>query len=142
MRLGSLTWASDKGLLLEAAHDLGVDLTAWSVSELNEGNVEECIRSLQEAEIVILHPSMQELLFERVVKAIDKRIPVISFGFDPSLWSFSTVPAKIVTTANAYVVYGGAGNIANMMKYLDEFFITFKSDTKYKYNIVDKCRTK
>ena len=31
---------------------------------------------------------------------------------------------------------------ANMMKYLDEFFITFKSDTKYKYNIVDKCRTK
>jgi hypothetical protein len=31
---------------------------------------------------------------------------------------------------------------ASMMKYVDEFFSTFKSDTKFKYSITDKCRTK
>jgi len=30
---------------------------------------------------------------------------------------------------------------ASMMKYMDEFFTTFKSDTKFKYSISDKCRT-
>jgi len=30
---------------------------------------------------------------------------------------------------------------ASMMKYMDEFFTTFKSDSRFKTNIVDKCRT-
>ena len=31
---------------------------------------------------------------------------------------------------------------ASIVKYMDEFFATFKSDSKFKYNITDKCRTK
>lgn len=31
---------------------------------------------------------------------------------------------------------------ASIVKYMDEFFVTFKSDTKFKYAIIDKCRTK
>jgi hypothetical protein len=30
---------------------------------------------------------------------------------------------------------------ASMIKYMDEFFATFKSDAKFKANITDKCRT-
>lgn len=30
---------------------------------------------------------------------------------------------------------------ASMMKYMDEFFTTFKNDTKFKYGVTDKCRT-
>jgi hypothetical protein len=29
----------------------------------------------------------------------------------------------------------------SIVKYMDEFFATFKSDSKFKSNIVDKCRT-
>jgi hypothetical protein len=29
----------------------------------------------------------------------------------------------------------------NIMKYMDEFFATFKSDAKFKAQIIDKCRT-
>ena len=51
MRLASLTWASDVALLLEAAKETKIDLEAWAVSELNDENVEDCIRSLNSAEV-------------------------------------------------------------------------------------------
>ena len=31
---------------------------------------------------------------------------------------------------------------ANMSKYMEDFFATFKSDSRFKSNIIDKCRTK
>ncbi len=117
MRLRSLTWASDMALLLEAAKELGIDLVTWSMSELNDENVEDCIISLNEAEVILLHPSSDQL-FDQVAKGIDKKIPVVSFGLDPALWSFSNVSAKIVSAINAYVVYGGLDNIQNMLKYV------------------------
>ncbi len=118
MRLASLTWSSDMVLLLQAARALDIDLEAWSVSELDEGNIADCISSLQQAEVILLHPSHDDKLLSRVAESIDKRIPVISFGHDPALWSFSNVRTEIVSMVNAYVVYGGADNIKNMMKYI------------------------
>jgi cobaltochelatase CobN len=32
---------------------------------------------------------------------------------------FSIVPARIVSTANAYVVYGGAENFADMFRFME-----------------------
>ena len=118
MRLASLTWASDVALLLQAARETEVELEAWAVSELTEENVEECISSLDSAEAVLLHPCQQDRLFDHVMEKIDRKIPIISFGLDPALRSFSSVPAKIVSTVNAYVVYGGAENTANMIRYI------------------------
>ena len=74
--------------------------------------------SLNAAEVILLHPSHQDTLFSRMVESIDKGIPVISFGHDPALWSFSNVRAEIVSTVNAYVVYGGGDNIKNMIRYI------------------------
>ena len=118
MRLASLTWASDMALLLGAAEETRIELAAWCVSELNEDNIEDCIQSLNSAEAVLLHPCQQDCLFDRVVEKIDKRLPVISFGLDPALWSFSNVSAKIVSAVNAYIVYGGPENTANMLRYI------------------------
>ena len=118
MRLASLTWASDVALLLEAAKEAEIDLEAWAVSELNDENVEDCISSLNGSEAILLHPCQQDRLFDKVIEKIDEKIPIISFGLDPALWSFSSVSAKIVSTVNAYVVYGGAENTANMIRYI------------------------
>jgi len=118
MRLASLTWASDVALLVEAAKEAKTELKAFAISDLGDENVEDCIRSLNLAEAILLHPSNQDPLFDRVVAGIDKKIPIVSFGFDPSLWSFSSVPAKIVSTINAYVVFGGLENICNMICYI------------------------
>src|SRR5512136_2618102 len=116
MRLRALTWASDKALPLEASKELGIALVAWSMSELDDDNVEDCIISLNEAEAILLHPASNQL-FDQVAEGIDKNIPVISFGFNPAFWIYSNVSAKIVSAVNAYVVYGGLENIQNMLKY-------------------------
>jgi len=118
MRLASLTWASDVALLLEAAKETKIELAAWAVSDLNEGNIEDCISSLNMAEAILLHPCEQDCLFDRVFEKIDKNIPIISFGLNPSLRSLSNVSAKNTTAVNAYVVYGGPENIANMIRYI------------------------
>ena len=119
MRLASLTWASDVILLLEAARETETEIRAWTVSELNEDNLYECINSLNAANVILLHPSTTDPLFDRVIAGIDKNIPIISFGQDPALWSFSNVSSKAVSTVNAYVVYGGAENFANMIRYIE-----------------------
>ncbi|VVB72269.1 CobN/Magnesium Chelatase [uncultured archaeon] len=120
MRLASLTWASDVALLLEAENVTKIELLAWSVSKLNKENISECISSLNSAEAILVHPCQQDCLFDQVMDGIDKKIPVISFGLDPALRSFSStlVSAKIISTVNAYVVYGGPENTANMIRYI------------------------
>lgn len=94
-------------MLLLAARATNSKIQAWTVSELNEQNIEECINSLNNAEAILLHPASSDPIFERVCDRIDKKKPIVSFGLDPSLWSFSIIPARIVSTANAYVVYVG-----------------------------------
>ncbi len=118
MRLAAFCWASDVALLLQAARETSIHLQAWAISELNDENLQVCINSLNAAQAILLHPSRQDPFFDRVVERIDRKIPVISFGLDPSMWSFSTVSSKIVSTANAYLVYGGEENAANMIRYI------------------------
>ncbi len=135
MRLASLTWASDVALLLQAAKETKIDLEAWAVSELKDENVEDCISSLNGSEAILLHPCQQDRLFDHVVEKIDKKIPVISFGLDHALWSFSSVSAKIVSTVNAYVVYGGAENTANMIRYIGREVLGLN----YSYELPKEC---
>jgi len=56
MRLASLTWASDVSLLLEAARATKSKIRAWTVSELNDRNLDECINSLNSADAILSIP--------------------------------------------------------------------------------------
>jgi hypothetical protein len=89
MRLASLTWASDVSLLLEAARATKSKIRAWTVSELNDRNLDECINSLNSADAILLHPTASDPLFERVYERIEKKKPIVTFGLGPALWSFS-----------------------------------------------------
>jgi len=118
MRVAALCWASDISLLLTAAEETSIPMQAWAVSSLSEEKLQECIGSLNSSDVILLHPAQNDPLFESVFQKIDKSIPVISFGLDPALWSFSNVSGKVVSTANAYILYGGVENIISMLRYI------------------------
>lgn len=118
MRLTAVTWASDMPLLAEAASSMGIDLKGWSVQQiLNPECLLNCIRSLKEADLILLHPT-QDGALDQVLASIDGTMPVISFGLDPDLWKHSNQPPRIVSTVNLYILYGGSENIENMLRYL------------------------
>lgn len=49
---------------------------------------------------------------------------------------------EITDTINRYESSFEPKEFANVKKYMEEFFTTFKSDSKFKYGILEKCRTK
>ncbi len=119
MRLRAVTWGSDIALLLEASRDLGIDLKIWSIQDLEEKSaLEECFESLKGADLVLLHPSQQGDLFDRICDHLGGKIPIVSFGLDQALWAFSSVPSRVTATVNAYITHGGLENVENMLKYL------------------------
>ena len=118
MKLVAITWGSDMALLINACKELGVALNVWSTYEVEDARKrKECIKSLGEADIILLHPS-NEAHWDEIIEGLDKEVPTISFGHDSSYWSLSNVPLDVVATVNAYHAYGEAENITNMVRYI------------------------
>ncbi|HOI69976.1 MAG TPA: cobaltochelatase subunit CobN [Methanothrix sp.] len=117
MLIASVTWSSELPLLLESAKEVGLDLEAWSSSQLAEAQyMEECLESLKRAQIILLHPS-SDGCWDDIIPALDPKTPVISFGRDPSHWVLSTVSSEVTTAVNRYILFGGPENYKNMLKY-------------------------
>ncbi len=118
MKLAAITWGSDMALLINACKELGVELNVWSTYDVEEEKKrKECIKSLGDADILILHPT-NEAYWDEIIEGLDKEVPTISFGHDSSYWSLSNVPLDVVATVNAYHAYGEAENITNMVRYI------------------------
>ncbi|MHC1636084.1 MAG: cobaltochelatase subunit CobN, partial [Candidatus Methanospirareceae archaeon] len=117
-KIVAITWVSDIPLLVEAAKEIGVELNAWSVYDMeDEDKREKCIRCIEEADIILYHPS-KEYFWDEVIEKYKKDVPIISFGHEVSFWTYSNVPLEVVSTVNTYILYGGLGNIKNMLKYI------------------------
>ena len=117
MKIVTITWSSELPLLVQAAKAAGLDLVAWSSSQLtNPEDLKKCLESLNNAQLILLHPS-SEACWDEIVAALGPKVPVISFGRDPSHWALSTVSLEITTTVNKYVLFGGSQNYENMLKY-------------------------
>ena len=128
MLVASVTWSSELPLLLEGAKQSGIDLEAWSSSQLTSPEeIKKCLQSLKNAQIILLHPS-SESCWDEIIPELDPKKPVISFGRDPSHWALSTVPLEVTTTVNKYVVFGGPDNYRNMLKYACEKALDHKMD--------------
>jgi cobaltochelatase CobN len=118
MKVTAITWGSDMAPLINACKELGIELNAWSTYEIeDEKKRKDCIKSFEQADIILLHPS-NEGYWDEIIESLNKEVPTISFGHDSSFWSLSNVPLEVVATVNAYHVYGGAENIKNMLRYL------------------------
>ncbi|CAD6491550.1 MAG: CobN/Magnesium Chelatase [Candidatus Argoarchaeum ethanivorans] len=119
MRITSVTWGSDISLLVDACNRLGIELSAWSTHDLEDGSKREsCTQSFRDADVVLLRPT-EDAFWDSVIEELESvNVPIISFGHDPSYWQLSTVPLKVVVTVNAYHLYGGEENIVNMLRYI------------------------
>jgi hypothetical protein len=101
MRLRTVTWASDVALILEAAKALDIDVKTWTAQHIaNPIGMQECIRGLEDADIILMHPTM-DTAFEKIFDQFKGRILIISYGLDQALWGFSNVDQKTVATVNA-----------------------------------------
>ena len=117
MKLVSITWSSELPLLLQAARDLGLNLEAWSYTQLEDPlELERCLASLKRAQMTLIHPSADPC-WDEIIPSLDPEIPVISFSRDPSHWAVSSVPTEVTIMVNRYVLFGGPENFKNMLKY-------------------------
>jgi len=118
MKIVSVTWSSDISLLAKACDELGMELQAWSIQELEDNSKRgDCISSFKHADVILLRPSNSGV-WDELIEELNSDIPIISFGYDSTFWQLSNVSMKIVATVNAYHVYGGLPNITNMLKYI------------------------
>jgi len=118
MNITSITWKSDIPLLVEACKELGIALDARTIHDLeDESERDACIKSLGLANCILLHPSYEND-WDALIEKVGKNVPIISLGYDPYFWSLSNVSLEVVSTANAYFVYGGSENTKNMLKYI------------------------
>jgi len=118
MKIITITWSSELPLLLQGAKEVGLDIEAWSSSQFADPiELEKCLESLKNAQLILLHPS-SDACWDEIVPALDPKSLVISFGRDPSYWALSTVSLEITTTVNRYILFGGPNNYKNMLKYV------------------------
>ena len=68
-------------------------------------------------DVVLAHPS-SDPVWNEILGGLAEGIPVIAFGYTDTWWSASTVPLSVVSTVNAYFLYGGAENIQNLVRYV------------------------
>lgn len=118
MKIGAVLWGSEIPMIREAAHATKIDVKCWATYRLRDlVACKECIEDLRTADLIILHPT-QDAYWDDLIPGLDPSIPVVSFGYDQSLWAASTVPVKTVATVNAYFTCGGRANMENLLRYL------------------------
>ena len=118
-RLSAVLWANELPLLAQVAFEAGVDLEGWYPHELTEsGPLDACITSLQDADVVLLHPSSAGC-WDDVRAGVPPRTPVVVFGTDPAHLASASVPPVVNAQANAYVTYGGPDNYRELLRFLE-----------------------
>ena len=122
MRILSIMWSSYLPLLNEAAQALGVDLSAYSTKQIKRepGLVSRIAVEIEHADLVLLYRTSDEFWeeLEQTVLTVKDRMPVVVVGPEPSFSVLSNVNPEIVATVYTYILFGGAGNMRNMLGYL------------------------
>jgi len=132
MKLSVIAWGSELTLISKAVSELktepttesetepilNIELSAWSVYELKEDRqkLAECIRSFENADIILIHPS-GESYWDGIIEAFPEKTPVVSFGYSDTFLSASTVPVSVISAVSTYILYGGEENFRNMLSY-------------------------
>ncbi len=122
MRILTIMWSSYLPLLNEAARFLGIELAAWSTKQIKRepGLLSTIGVEMEKADLVLLYRTSDEFWedLEQTVLTVKNRIPVVVVGPEPSFSALSNVNPEIVATVYRYILFGGAGNMRNMLGYL------------------------
>ncbi|MFA5613057.1 MAG: cobaltochelatase subunit CobN [Methanoculleus sp.] len=119
MKIAIVAWGSELPQFSNAARETGSDLSVWQLHELRDDPKKRrlCIEACQDSDVVLAHPS-SDPVWDEILGGLEGRIPIITFGYTDTWWSASTVPLSVVSTVNAYFLYGGAENIQNLIRYV------------------------
>ncbi|HII98292.1 MAG TPA: cobaltochelatase subunit CobN [Methanoregula sp.] len=123
MKLTAIMWGSYSPILKRAAEATGVELTIYPNRALDEfpEKVDEALAAMRAADAILLYHT-SDLFWERIdkeIKEIGTKVPVISLGYDPSFFAYSSVSPRIVTTCQTYIVNSGEENYRNLLQYIE-----------------------
>ena len=123
MKLLTIMWSSFIPILKDAARASAVfALKAYSNKQLNldPGVVEDVGKEMKTADLILLYRTTEPFWdeVEEEIAALGGRIPVVSVGPEPSYWKISNVSPEIVTTVYRYILFNGAENFREMLKFL------------------------
>ncbi|MCE5334146.1 MAG: cobaltochelatase subunit CobN [Desulfobacteraceae bacterium] len=123
MKLLTIMWSSYVPLLKEAAEATSLfTLKAYSNKQLNldPEALGDAGRSIKSADVIVLYRTAEPFWddVEEEIRALGGRVPVVAVGPEPSFWSISNVNPEIVGTVYRYLLYNGADNFREMLKFL------------------------
>ena len=133
MKILSVMWSSYLPLLSEAALGLGVKLAAYSTKQIKRDPelISRLAAEIDKADLVLLYRTSDDFWdeLEQVVLDTKDRVPVVVVGPEPSFAALSNVNPEITATVYRYILFGGSGNMRNMLAYL--LSQLFGSDTAF-----------
>ncbi|MDO9631696.1 MAG: cobaltochelatase subunit CobN, partial [Humidesulfovibrio sp.] len=121
MKIAALVWNSHAEALARAAETLPwLTLRLFPAKSLEDApeRQELALREMESADCVFLYRST-EAFWEEIeprLREIGRTTPIVCLSYDPSLWGLSTARPELVQDAHRYMIYGGAQNVANMLK--------------------------
>jgi len=122
MKLFTIMWSNYIPPLKEACSANGIALTAYSTKQATQHpEVLERLRAdMAVSDCMLLYRTSEPLWdeLEADIRQAGESRPVIIVGSDPTLWGLSTVPLDIAATSYNYILYNGAENLDNLVKYL------------------------
>ncbi len=126
MKIATVMWSSYIPLLKTAAAETGIDLSAWSVKQLNTDTslIEQVCAELSRADVIVLYRT-SDSFWEDIDAACAKladTVKVIVTGGDPSYWAKSNVEPGIAATVYRYLLNNGRDNFVNLQLYLLDRF--------------------
>ena len=103
-----------------------MELSAWSTKQIKRepGSVARIAAEIDKADFVLLYRTSDDFWeeLEQVVLDVKDRVPVVVVGPEPSFSALSNVNPEITATVYRYILFGGAGNMRNMLGYLRASF--------------------
>ena len=123
MKLLTIMWSNFIPVLRDAAEATAVfNLKAYSNKQLNLDPqlVGDVGREIKTADLILFYHTAEPFWDEvdDAIRALGGRVPVISVGPEPSFWTISNVSPEIVTTVYRYLLFNGAENFREMLKFL------------------------
>ncbi|MBW1740950.1 MAG: cobaltochelatase subunit CobN [Deltaproteobacteria bacterium] len=124
MKIVSIMWSSYANMLVRAARNVAdiLQVSAYSSKALEQepDRLDAILQEASEADILFLYRSSEAFWEsnEERLKDLGKGIPIVCCGYDPSLWTLSTVRPEIVANVYSYIMINGEENFTNMLRYI------------------------
>ncbi len=100
----------------------GVELSAYSCKQISQHPelMDNLRRDMADSDCILLSRTNEPLWdeLEQDIAAAKLSRPVIVTGSDPSLWGLSSTGVDVAATVYRYILYSGAENVDNLIKYL------------------------